>query len=137
MDAPFVQRPQVPPAYCHPPATPAGFSPGLPPTPLLQVGNEILLTIAGNKLDLERQRVVSKQEAQEYAESVGATYHETSAKAGKGIDDTFSSMGKRLLEARAGAKRTGAGRSSGRTPMVLIDDDVPANGSGGKSSGCC
>ena len=82
-----MQRPQVPPSYCHP-ATRAGFSPVLPPTPPLQVGNEILLTIAGNKLDLERQRVVSKQEAQEYAESVGATYHETSAKAGKGIDLT-------------------------------------------------
>lgn len=106
------------------------------------VGNEILLTIAGNKLDLERQRVVSKQEAADYAESVGAIYCETSAKLGKGIDDVFSSMGKRLLQARAGAsaKRGGASaRSTGRTPMVLIDDEPPSGGggSGSKSSGCC
>jgi hypothetical protein len=106
------------------------------------VGSEIQLTIAGNKLDLERQRVVSKQQAQEYAESVGAHYHETSAKLGKGIDDAFSSLGKRLLQARAGAsaKRggasAGAGRSSGRTPMVLIDDE-PTSGSTGRTTGCC
>ena len=104
------------------------------------VGNEILLTIAGNKLDLERQRVVGKQEAADYAESVGAIYCETSAKLGKGIDDVFSSMGKRLLQARAGAaKRGAASRGSGRTPMVLIDDEPASGGGGGgsKSSGCC
>ena len=103
------------------------------------MGSEIQLTIAGNKLDLERQRVVSKQQAQEYAESVGAQYHETSAKLGKGIDDAFSTMGKRLLQARAGAnakRGAGSGRSSGRTPMVLIDDE-PASGSTGRTSVCC
>jgi len=108
------------------------------------VGTDILLTIAGNKLDLERQRVVSKQEATEYAESCGALYHETSAKLGKGIDDVFGSLGKRLLQQRAqkrpgGAGGAGAGavsgRPSGRTPMVLIDDE-PASSSS-RSSGCC
>mgnify|MGYP002034090586 FL=1 len=67
------------------------------------VGSEILLTIAGNKLDLERQRVVSKQEAQEYAESCGALYHETSAKLGKGIDDVFGSLNHTLSGAAAPA----------------------------------
>jgi Ras-related protein Rab-21 len=102
-----------------------------------QVGNEILLTIAGNKLDLERQRVVSKQEAQEYAESVGAAYSETSAKLGKGIDDIFGGMGKRLLQARGGGRRPSAaasGRTSGRSPMVIIDDDAPG---GSERRGCC
>ena len=60
------------------------------------VGSEILLCIAGNKLDLERQRVVSRQDAAEYATSVGATYSETSAKLSKGIDDVFMHMGKRI-----------------------------------------
>lgn len=120
----------------------------IPSSPLLvtqiddadsQVGNEILLTIAGNKLDLERQRVVSKQEAADYAESVGALYCETSAKLGKGIDEVFSGMGKRLLQARtsAGAKRVSAGRSTGRTPMVLIDDELDGPGTGKSTTGCC
>ena len=101
------------------------------------VGSEILLTIAGNKLDLERQRVVSRQEAADYATSVGAAYSETSAKLNKGIDDVFGTLGKRLLQQRS-AKRPaaggGPGRPSGRTPMVLIDDEpAPAP----RSGGCC
>lgn len=105
-----------------------------------QVGGDIILTIAGNKLDLERQRVVSKQEAAAYAESVGALYFETSAKLGKGIDDTFTTMGKRLLQARGGGGASGGSsskRGSKRTPMVLIDDEMPGSSSSGKSSGCC
>jgi len=103
------------------------------------VGGEIQLSIAGNKLDLERQRVVSKQEAAEYAESVGAHYCETSAKQNRGIDDLFSSMGKRLLQARVAkqpAALAGAGvsRSRGGPSMVLIDD-APASSSA--SRGCC
>jgi len=105
------------------------------------VGSEIQLTIAGNKLDLERQRVVSKQEAAEYAESVGALYSETSAKLGKGIEEVFTSLGKRLLQARAskrGAGASGAGSGRGRgSSMVLIEDEAGSSGSGGKSSGCC
>ena len=103
----------------------------------MQVGSEIKLTIAGNKLDLERQRVVSRQEASEYAESVGAHYCETSAKQNRGIDELFSSMGKRLLQAQAAKPAAGvrSGRSSRGSSMVLIEDEPSS--SGGKSSGCC
>ena len=51
------------------------------------VGAGIVLTIAGNKVDLERERTVPKETAQEYAASVGAHYDETSAKTGRGIDE--------------------------------------------------
>ena len=68
----------------------------------LQVGDDIVLTIAGNKGDLERQRVVSKQEGMDYAASAGATYYETSAKLGRGIDEVFQGMGKRLLQTSRG-----------------------------------
>jgi len=101
------------------------------------VGSEIILTIAGNKLDLERQRVVSKQEAQEYAESCSATYHEISAKLGTGVDEMFGTMGKRLLQRRSAAPGAGAGSSGPmRSPMVLIDE-APTSGGGGGGRGCC
>ena len=102
------------------------------------VGSEIQLSIAGNKIDLERQRVVSRQEAAEYAESVGAHYCETSAKQNRGIDDVFSNMGKRLLASKARADVT-PGRASGRSrgpSMVLIDDDA-STPSTGSSRTCC
>lgn len=83
--------------------------------------------------------MVSKQEAADYAESVGAHYCETSAKLGRGIDEAFNTMGKRLLHARGGASARGGGaassRKSGRSPMVLIDDDPPTTGS--SRSSCC
>ena len=103
------------------------------------VGPEILLTIAGNKLDLARQRVVSQQEAQAYAESCGALYHETSAKLGKGIDEVFGSLGKRLLQqklSKRGPAPSSLGGGSGR-PLMVIMDDQPSSSSGSGRSGCC
>ena len=101
---------------------------------LLQVGSDILLTIAGNKLDLERQRVVSRQEAADYAESVGAQYHETSAKLGKGVHDVFSTLGRRLVQVRSTRRAAAATMdSSGRSAMVLLDDEQLAS----SKSGCC
>jgi len=99
------------------------------------VGGEIQLSIAGNKLDLERQRVVSRQQATEYAESVGAHYFETSAKQNRGIEDVFSTMAKRLLQARASKPLGGMGssRSSRGSSMVIVEDDAPSS----SRSGCC
>merc|ERR1712142_1118461 len=42
------------------------------------LGNDISLVIAGNKIDLEKQRHVSHQQAEEYAQSVGATHFSSS-----------------------------------------------------------
>lgn len=53
------------------------------------LGNEVVLVIVGNKTDLEKDRNVSTQEAEEYASSVGARYFETSAKLNEGIEDVF------------------------------------------------
>jgi Ras-related protein Rab-21 len=58
---------------------------------------KISLTIVGNKLDLERNRVVSHQSAKKYAESVGATFFEVSAKTGRGVTDVFQELTKVLL----------------------------------------
>ncbi|NXV74627.1 RAB21 protein, partial [Atlantisia rogersi] len=53
------------------------------------LGNEICLCIVGNKIDLEKDRHVSVQEAETYAESVGAKHYHTSAKQNKGIEELF------------------------------------------------
>ncbi|KAG9333641.1 hypothetical protein JZ751_010763 [Albula glossodonta] len=53
------------------------------------LGNEICLCIVGNKIDLEKDRNVSVQEAEQYAESVGAKHYHTSAKLNKGIEELF------------------------------------------------
>jgi small GTP-binding protein len=50
------------------------------------------LFVVGNKLDLTDRRQVSEERGQEIADSVGATYFETSAKTGNGIEQLFSDV---------------------------------------------
>ena len=91
------------------------------------MGNEIVLSIAGNKSDLDRHRVVPRQEAADYAASVGAHYAETSAKTGRGINELFGVMARKLLESR----KLTAGASAGGGNVFVVDDEPP------RSSGCC
>lgn len=60
---------------------------------------KICITIVGNKLDLERHgRAVESDEAQKYAQSVGATFMEVSAKTGKGVEDVFVELTRNMLD---------------------------------------
>lgn len=59
------------------------------------LGEGIVLGIAGNKADMEKSRHVRKEEALEYAASVGATHYLTSAKTGVGINEAFTDLMKR------------------------------------------
>lgn len=47
------------------------------------------ISILGNKIDLEDQRLVSTGEGRNYATSVGAIFGETSAKTGQGIEEAL------------------------------------------------
>jgi Ras-related protein Rab-21 len=56
------------------------------------VGPEIIIVIAGNKCDLEKQRSVNEEDAQQYAASVGASHFYTSAKINRGLEEVFSDL---------------------------------------------
>jgi Ras-related protein Rab-21 len=58
------------------------------------VGDNISIAIAGNKCDLEKDRHVDKKEALAYADTVGATHYDTSAKANKGLEEAFGDLSK-------------------------------------------
>mmetsp|Transcript_22706 Transcript_22706/g.52983 ORF Transcript_22706/g.52983 Transcript_22706/m.52983 type:complete len:201 (-) Transcript_22706:303-905(-) len=94
------------------------------------VGSEIVLVIAGNKCDLEKQRQVSAADADSYAQSVNAMHFSTSAKTGKGIDDCFLALTKKILERKQASGRR-AGPGAGTIPIVPDDDTKP------KKDGCC
>jgi len=74
------------------------------------LGNEIVLAIAGNKMDLERNRVVSVEKAESYAQSVGAKHYHTSAKLNKGVSELFLDLTKRMLDANPVARTPSRGR---------------------------
>ena len=61
------------------------------------VGNDICIAIAGNKIDLEKDRHVDTKEALSYAESVGAAHYNTSAKINKGLEEVFGDLSKSKL----------------------------------------
>jgi len=100
------------------------------------LGDNIELCIAGNKIDLEKDRKVDKATALQYSQSVGAKHYDTSAKLDKGVSDMMLDLTKRMLAVAATEKPTSNGRSGGRPrPPVVIVDDEPTDNQ--RSGGCC
>ena len=64
----------------------------------------IVLTLVGNKVDLEN-RAVKKEEAEDYAKSLGLAYHEVSAKQNIGIDKLFTEIARALPKESANKKK--------------------------------
>jgi Ras-related protein Rab-21 len=59
------------------------------------LGNDVVLCIVGNKIDLEKDRHVPMQVAEDYAKSVNAKLYHTSAKLNKGIEDLYNDLAHR------------------------------------------
>lgn len=102
------------------------------------LGDNIELCIAGNKIDLEKDRKVVKATALQYAQSVGAKHYDTSAKLDKGVTDMMLDLTKRML-AVASSQQSAApnGRSTNRPrpPVLIVDDEQ--NTAAQSSGGCC
>jgi Ras-related protein Rab-21 len=83
------------------------------------VGEEIDISIAGNKIDLQRNRKVDEEEAKKFANSVGATHYNTSAKLNRGLEEVFTELTKRMLIRSSNTKKKTS------TPLIA-DDDHPS-----------
>lgn len=99
------------------------------------VGDDICIVIAGNKCDLEKSRMVSQEEAEKYAESVGAHHYQTSAKLGKNLETVFLDLTKQMIARSAGSSATAAGAKKRKTIRVVEDDEAPKPDSGGCKCG--
>jgi small GTP-binding protein len=53
--------------------------------------------VVGNKTDLEKERRVTPAEGAKFAKSFLADYHETSVKLNDGVDDTFTTITKKII----------------------------------------
>ncbi|XP_022191998.1 ras-related protein Rab-21 [Nilaparvata lugens] len=91
------------------------------------LGSDICLVIAGNKIDLEKQRNVPIEEAEEYAKSVGAKHFQTSAKLNQGVEEMFLDLSQRMMAhaqeqdaSSGGVRRT----NSMRRNVVVVDDEA-------------
>ncbi|XP_068247206.1 ras-related protein Rab-21 [Palaemon carinicauda] len=100
------------------------------------LGNDICLVIAGNKLDLQKDRHVQLEEAEEYAKEVGAFHVQASAKENKGVEELFLELTHRMLESAIAndQQRVNAlTRGNNSSNLQIVDD--PAVQSNSKS--CC
>uniref|UniRef100_A0A1A9WPK1 Ras-related protein Rab-21 n=1 Tax=Glossina brevipalpis TaxID=37001 RepID=A0A1A9WPK1_9MUSC len=109
------------------------------------LGSDIVLTIAGNKTDLEEERTVPHDEALNYAESVGAHYFETSAKANENIEELFTELTKLMIEhvqqSNQQNQRSALNGQFGQRRLIVEDsldgsDDAGAHVNGTTRS-CC
>jgi len=66
--------------------------------------SKCIIYIVGNKLDLGDVRTVEIEEVQNYAQSIGISYMEVSAKTGEHVKDMFINIGKQIPEAPEDAK---------------------------------
>lgn len=62
------------------------------------VGENIQVVVIGNKCDLERDRKVSKKDAEEWSASHNAQHFLCSAKLGIKVSDAFNSLVRRIIE---------------------------------------
>lgn len=100
------------------------------------LGDNVCLCIAGNKMDLEKDRAIPVGEAEAYAASVKAKHFMTSAKQNRGIEELFLDLTRRMIDVHeANDQHTNnLGRSSNQRRNVLIVDDEEAPQ---PKSGCC
>jgi len=97
------------------------------------VGKDIVLVIAGNKADMEKNRQVNDAEAKEYAESVGALHITCSAKSGKGVETAFLELTKEMLKV---TPKTADGRpTTAKDKRTFVDISNEAENKDGKP--CC
>ena len=61
-----------------------------------EAANNVVIYIAANKIDMEAERKVSKQEGESLAQELGFPFMETSAKSGININETFEDLVERI-----------------------------------------
>uniref|UniRef100_A0A6B2LTE7 Hflx-type G domain-containing protein n=1 Tax=Arcella intermedia TaxID=1963864 RepID=A0A6B2LTE7_9EUKA len=72
------------------------------------------IIIAGNKIDLNDQRVILKESGEELANQLGCAFLETSAKTPTNVDELFETCGRMIIQHKyptLPAKKKGGGCS--------------------------
>uniref|UniRef100_A0A914CS56 Uncharacterized protein n=1 Tax=Acrobeloides nanus TaxID=290746 RepID=A0A914CS56_9BILA len=86
--------------------------------------------LVGNKSDMDNKREVPYNSAKEYADQLGMTFIEASAKSAKNVEQVFITMATEIKE------RLGPMQDAGATPAVRIGPSQSIE-PGKKSGGCC
>ena len=106
-----------------------------------QCGQDLVLTLVGNKIDLEKDRDVNRSEAIEYATANRLLHIETSAKSNINVHNLFLEIGKRLVQATAAASSANMRRAAPNGGPRASDGPISLRDQRGsqakKKGGCC
>ena len=101
-------------------------------------GNNIFIPIViiGNKLDMEDQREITKEQAEQFVSENKYKYFETSAKTGEGIDKSIRELASQILKQDGQMDGQKAARATSRQ---LKKEDITTNNNNdeNKKGGCC
>jgi len=81
---------------------------------------EVVIALAGNKLDREQERQVSAEEAQQYADENSLSFIQTSAKTNINVRELFLAIARKLPKENAESSRQ-------KQRLILNDDDLQQN----------
>jgi len=110
-----------------------------------ELRKDIPLCIVGNKTDLEKNRNVSLEDAEQLSKSVKAKHFQTSAKLNKGIEELFLDVTRRMLKDSPREAQPNANQATSTDnrrqqyqkehsrKSLIVTEDVPDQPSGG----CC
>ena len=96
----------------------------------------VLRILVGNKCDLEKQRIISKEEANEMAEKLGIKYIETSAKDTINIETLFVDTAKYLLSKQVNISGN-ANNIGGKNGIDLNNNNQTPQKNNNNYSYCC
>ncbi|KAI8874320.1 putative YPT6-GTP-binding protein of the rab family [Ramicandelaber brevisporus] len=88
-------------------------------------GNNVLIVLCANKIDLAEKRQVSTADGEKKAAEYGVMFMETSAKAGHNVKQLFKKIAQSLPGPEAAAAQANANQP--RTPMVDVTLDPSQN----------
>merc|ERR1712048_217193 len=87
--------------------------------------DDVVIALAGNKVDKEADRKVNASEAQSHGDEHGIFYMETSAKTNKNVKELFLEIAKKLPKEQPASKRN---------DRLILDDEFNDQD---KKKGCC
>jgi len=75
--------------------------------------------LVGNKADLIEEKVVPEEDAQRFADKIGISFLETSAKTATNVDTAFLTMAKELIKNKEKQDQSGGGNTGGNRGVTL------------------
>ena len=91
----------------------------------------VLKILIGNKNDLENERVISKEEGQNFANKYGMKFIETSAKMDTNVNEAFLTLAKLMMELSTNAKPLTQKKIENKVLTASTGKDL------NKKKGCC